>query len=77
LNLCLGQTKKRDYVRELLLKEDIDILKLQEAEMTPSTDPKMLSIKGYKVELGKNSGKIRTVMYIKNKIKYKEKTTKI
>ena len=72
-NLCLGMFQKRDYIRDLLFRKKIDVLNMQEVELNPDTDPKYLSIKGFKLELGVNEDKIRVGTYVSNKIKYKRR----
>ena len=73
-NLCLGLSNKRDYVRNLLIDEKLDILNMQETDLHPNTDSKHLSIKGYKLELEKNSEKIRVRIFVSNKVKYRRRT---
>jgi hypothetical protein len=73
-NLCLGISNKRDYIRSTLIEEEIDILNMQETELHPDNETNQLSIKGYKLELEKNSKKIRVGIYIANRIKYRRRT---
>jgi hypothetical protein len=53
---------------------NIDVLNLQETDLTNDINPKILTISGYKLELGKHSNKIRTSTYVKTGIKYKRRT---
>ena len=72
-NLCLGLTRKRDYVRNILNTMNIDVLNLQETELDPKTNVKHLSIKGYSLELEMNDTKIRVATYVRNNLKYKRR----
>ncbi len=49
-NLCLGLQYKLTYVREILIKEDIDILCLQETEIEDGFDRNALNMNGYELE---------------------------
>ena len=73
-NMCLGLFHKRDYVRNLLHENDIDILTLQETELTPEIETKNLQIKGYSLEVENNAKKRRVAIYIKKTITYKRRT---
>jgi len=64
-NLCLGLFHKKDYVRNLLYENDIDILNLQETELGPDIDLNNLNIKGYVLEVETNEKKKRVATYIK------------
>jgi hypothetical protein len=68
-NLCLGISNKRDYIRSILIQEKIDILNMQETELDPQTDSCALDIRRYRLELEINEYKIRTRIYISNKLK--------
>ncbi len=72
-NLCLGLFHKKDYVRTLLYKKNIDILTLQEAELSPDLQLENLQIKGYSIEVENNNKKRRVAIYIKNSISYKRR----
>ena len=72
-NACLGLFHKKDYVRQLLELNDIDILSLQETELDPNITPEILHIRGYNVEVEENEKKIRVAVYLKNKIQYKRR----
>jgi exonuclease III len=72
-NLCLGLFHKRDYVRTLLYEHDLDILTLQETELSPDIDEKTLQIKGYSLEVESNDMKRRVAIYIRNTIIYKRR----
>ena len=69
-NLCLGLQYKLNYVREMLIKEEIDILCLQEAELESDFDCKNLKINGYELEIDIGINIIRTVVYIKTTLNY-------
>ena len=56
-NLCLGLFHKKDYVRTLLHKNDIDLLTLQETELSPELQLENLQIKGYTIEVENNNKK--------------------
>ena len=69
-NLCLGLFHKKDYVRNLLYENNIDVLCLQETELRPNIDLNNLNIKGYTLEVEKNREKKRVATYIKNNLSY-------
>ena len=64
-NLCLGLFHKKDYVRTLLYKNNIDILTLQETELSPELQLKNLQIKGYSIKVENHNKKRRVAIYIK------------
>ena len=72
-NLCLGLFHKKDYVRNLLYENDIDILNLQETELGPDIDLNNLNIKGYVLEVETNEKKKRVATYIKTSVQYKRR----
>ena len=69
LNLCLGLPGKKETVKQIIIKEKIDILCLQETEIA-NIDASLLSFKGYTFENENNSAKARVGMYINSNIKY-------
>jgi exonuclease III len=71
-NVCLGLKYKLNYIRELLVKNSIDILCIQEAEVAADDEKRILEIPNYSLELERVTGSnvIRTVMYIKSTISY-------
>ena len=72
-NLCLGLFHKKDYVRTQLYENNIDILTLQETELSPELQLENLQIKGYSIEVENNNKKRRVTIYIKNSISYKRR----
>ena len=64
---------KKDYVRNLLYENDIDILNLQETELGPEIDLNNLNIKGYVLEVETNKKKKRVATYIKTSVQYKRR----
>jgi exonuclease III len=72
-NLCLGLSKKKDYIREILAELKIDILNLQETKLNPTMNPDLMCIKGYKLEIEQNDDKVRTATYIRKDIDYKRR----
>ena len=66
LNLCLGLKNKRDLIKDILVRNKIDILALQETELEPSLDLNLVNIAGYKFESEINEYKQRVGFYIKN-----------
>ena len=44
LNLCLGLKNKRDLIKDILVRNKIDILALQETELEPSLDLNLVNI---------------------------------
>jgi exonuclease III len=69
-NLCLGLQYKLRNVEEILIKEDIDILCLQETEIEEGFDMNVLKINGYELETDLANNTIRTAVYVKNTLKY-------
>ncbi len=72
-NLCLGLFHKKDYVRTLLNENELDVLALQETELTPDVNEKNLMIRNYSIEVEKNDKKKRVAIYIKNTVHYKRR----
>ena len=72
-NLCLGLFHKKDYVRTQLYENNIDILTLQETELSPELQLENLQIKGYSIEVENNNKKRRVAIYVKNSISYKRR----
>ena len=64
---------KKDYVRTQLYENNIDILTLQETELSPELQLENLQIKGYSIEVENNNKKRRVAIYIKNSISYKRR----
>ena len=75
-NCCLGISNKIEIVKLILRDSNIDILFVQEAEITPITPLTHLNIEGYVVELSPtyNQKKSRSICYIRNNLKYKRLT---
>ena len=69
-NLCLGLQYKLNYVKEILIKDDIDILCLQETEIEEGFDMNVLKINGYELETDLANNTIRTAVYVKTTLKY-------
>ena len=69
-NLCLGLQHKLNYVKEILIKEDVDILCLQETEIENGFDISTLNIKGYELETDSSNTIIRTALYVKSTLNY-------
>ena len=57
-------------MKELLLKNKIDILAVQEIEVEADFNYDLLSIPGYSFEVRNNSVKCRVGIYIRNSVKY-------
>ena len=55
VNLCLGLKNKRIDVENLMIKNDIRILCLQEVEIENIIDTNLLKLKNYQFELENNS----------------------
>ena len=72
-NVCLGLKYKLNYVKELLTKNSIDILCIQEAEISDDANVNLLEIPEYNIELENVTGSntIRTVMYIRSSVHYR------
>ena len=71
-NVCLGAKYKKHHIAGLLEEHEIDILCIQEAEIKHDDDTSLLDIQGYTVEIeeGLQMEKCRTMLYIKNSVKY-------
>ena len=61
---------KKDTVYDILNKNNIDICVLQEVEIPPDYQHKLLSSTNYKIEVEKSQGKARVATVIKNNIEY-------
>ena len=70
LNLCLGLKYKKDLIKDLLYKNSIDILLMQEIELEADFNVELMNIPGYMFESEKNNFKKRVGIYIKNSTKY-------
>ncbi len=57
-NVCLGLKYKLIYVRELLQKNSIDILCIQEAEIAADDEKRILEIPNYSLELETVTGSV-------------------
>jgi mRNA deadenylase 3'-5' endonuclease subunit Ccr4 len=51
-------------------KNNIDIICLQEVELSQDDDLSLLEINGYTMEVERSSGKRRSMIYIRNTIQY-------
>ena len=71
--MCLGLFHKKDYVRTQLHENNIDILTLQETDLSPELQLENLQIKGYSIEVENNNKKRRVAIYVKNSISYKRR----
>ena len=71
--MCLGLFHKKDYVRNILNENQIDVLSLQETEISHETDLENLKIKGYTLEVEENDKKMRIASYIKNGLHFKRR----
>ena len=57
-------------------KNNIDIICLQEVELSQEDDLSLLEINGYTMEVERSSGKRRSMIYIRNTIQYERHHTK-
>ena len=53
LNLCLGLKNKKEEVKQLIIKNNIDILCIQETELERDYPVEILTFKGYGLEMEK------------------------
>ena len=74
LNLCLGLKNKKEEVKQLIIKNKIDILCIQETELEKDYPVEILTFKGYGLEMEKNTTKLRSGIYIKDSISYTRRT---
>ena len=72
-NLCLGLQHKKDYVKSLLEEYNIAILNLQETEIPPGLNSKILEIPNYTLETEKSLSKRRVATYINKNIRYRRR----
>jgi exonuclease III len=69
-NVCLGIKYKLRQVEEIMRKNKIDIICLQEVELSCEDDLSLLEISGYVMEIERSSGKKRSMIYISKAIQY-------
>jgi len=71
-NVCLGARCKISIIKELLVKNHIDILCLQEVEITNDEEINAYEVENYSLEIETVSEpfKKRTLMYIHNAVSY-------
>ena len=74
LNLCLGLKNKKYLVKNLLEENKIDVLCMQETEVTNAININELSVSQYCLELENNSVKSRVGLYISKDINYVRRT---
>ena len=72
-NLCQGLANKKDLVKEVLLKEKIDICCVQETDITSDYPISLLMFQGFSLELEKNNLKARVGVYLNSRITYKRR----
>ena len=60
----------------MVLKHKIDVICLQEVEITDGDDLTLLELNGFAMEIEKGQGKRRTMIYIRNTLKYKRNEDK-
>ena len=70
LNLCLGLRNKKFLVKNILDENEIDILCMQETEVSDDINTKELMTSRYRLELETNSVKSRVGFYITKKLIY-------
>ncbi len=63
LSVCLRLQYKLNYVKEILIKDDSDILCLQETEIEEGFYMNVLKINGYELETYLANNTIRTALY--------------
>ena len=60
-------------MKETILTEKIDLLRMQETEINCNLDHSLVSFPGFGLETENNSQLLRVYVYISNKIEYKMK----
>ena len=70
LNLCQGLQLKKNLVKELIIRDQIDVLCMQETQINLNIDHNLLSFPGYTIETETNTSTSRTAIYIRNNIQY-------
>jgi exonuclease III len=75
-NLCLGARCKLPLIKELILENSIDVLCLQEVEINKHEDLNFYNIENFSVEFEgvTDNFKIRTLIYVSNRIHYRRMT---
>ena len=71
-NFCWGMIRKLDFIRRLLQQNQIDIIFLQETEITMDYDLSLLNIEDYYLEIEKSETR-RTCAYVKRTLNYKRR----
>ena len=70
-NLCNGLVNKVQFVRDLLMEEDLDVLFLQETELKADVNLTLLQVCGYNIEMAYSHETVWIVAYIKTSVVYK------
>ena len=70
LNLCLGLKNKKLMVKKILEENEIDVLCMQETEITNDIDHNELNIPGYRLEIEENLIKARVGFYVSKSVSY-------
>ena len=73
-NCCLGLFNKKDAVSLLLEENSIDILALQETEITKDMGITPFHIRGFTCEIEESLALARTACYVSNTINYQRRS---
>lgn len=74
-NVCNGIAMKMDYVKNALTEYDLDVLFIQEAEISETLQKDLYNIQGYTIEMcaTTSENKIRMICYIRDNINYERR----
>ncbi len=74
-NVCNGIAMKMDYVKNALMEYDLDVLFIQEAEISETLQKDLYNIQGYTIEMcaTTSENKIRMICYIRDNINYERR----
>ena len=69
-NVCLGLKRKKEYVKSMIIRENIDICCIQECEIKPDFPDNILTFRNFNLEVETNLVKSRCCIYIRDSISY-------
>ena len=72
-NVCLGVKGKKEYIKTVINREEIDICCIQECDIKPDYPINALTFSNYNIEVEQNDTKARCCTYVKNSINYKRR----
>ena len=72
-NVCLGVKGKKEYIKTVINREEIDICCIQECDIKPDYPINALTFSNYNIEVEQNDTKARCCTYVKNSINHKRR----